>query len=1054
MQDTQIIIDLLVKRAEESARQLDSVTAAVKRLEASSKGLESTNKTTAASSDKNAASQGNLAKTTDSVAGATDRASKSQKSFVGHIAKTTVLSAGVNQLFLQMIDVTGQAIQNVDLMNNFPATMASMGQSTERANVAFQALRDYVGQIGGNLGDATSYVTRFTGATGDVKAATAIFVGLNNALIAGDSSLEEQRGAMLQFAQALERGKIEAKEWNILTQNMSFQLNQVAQSMGYVSSASLREAMVAGKVSMAEFTVALTKMSTGTGDIVTQAEARMNGMQFAFNRMKNTMVQGLASVIDAIGRQNIVSFFSFMTQVIQVLTSVVLKLISALITLFNFFGKLFGLPAIKLKKDVEGVASGLGDGAGNAGDLKDGLDDAGDSAKKLNKSLASFDKMNVLPDKESGGGGKAKDAGGAGGAGFDAGQLGELGDLFDGIGGGLEEASKWAKIFAGVLVGLAGIKFAQAILGELAKMSQGFQAATKTVDKLKDAIKNSGSSKDAFKGGQQVGADFKNGMADNFRGISGAIGGIIGGLAATVGPAISGVITAGAAALGVSIGVFVAIIAAAIAVIIAVILTIRDNWDTIVNAMKKVWEVFTDVLKKLWEPAIEALNKAWDKFYEVIRPGVEKVQELFKKLGEFLAPIWKKITDAVKPFTDKIAELYQKYIQPLIDKFKEWAAESGSLMAVLKVLGIIITVIVLAPLALVVIAIGLVVATVVALAAAIIWVISKFIEFATYIIGGGLWEDIQALVSATGQWIQDKFNEAVEFVKSIFSTIAEWFKVNVWDRIMAIFSVVGTWFKDRFNEAVEGIKIIWNVVADYFKNVWEGIKLIFSVVVEFYRGIFQGAWDIIMSIWNTVGNWFGNIWNNIKNVFSVVGEFFGGVFQGAWDKITSIFSGLWNWFKTNVWDRITGVFSNIGSSIGDAVSGAFKGVVNTAIGFVANMINTVIRAINGAIGVINKIPGVNIGKVGEVSLPRLARGGIIDQPTAAILGEDGREAVVPLENNLEWIDKLAAKINASTGGSGQPIQLTVQIGEDKIASQIIDLINEKTQMSGRNMIYV
>ncbi len=962
MQDTQIIIDLLVKRAEESARQLDSVTAAVKGLEASSKGLDSANKTTSASTDKNAASQGNLAKTTDSVAGATDRASKSHKNFVGHIAKTTVLSAGINQLFLQMVDVTGQAIQNVDLMNNFPATMASMGQSTERANVAFQALRDYVGQIGGNLGDATSYVTRFTGATGDVKAATAIFVGLNNALIAGDSSLEEQRGAMLQFAQALERGKIEAKEWNILTQNMSFQLNQVAQSMGYVSSAALREAMVEGEVSMAQFTVALTKMSTGTGDIVTQAEARMNGMQFAFNRMKNTMVQGLAYVIDAIGRQNIVSFFTFMTQVIQVLTSVVLKLISALITLFNFFGKLFGLPTIKLKKDVEGVADGIGSGAQNAGDLKDGLDDAGDSAKKLNKSLASFDKMNVLPDKESGGGsGKAKDAtGGAGGA-FDAGQLGELGDLFDGIGGGLEEASKWAKIFAGIVTGLVGIKFAQAILGEIKKVTDGFKAANKVVGSFKDAMKSL-----TFSGGkeagQKMGADLRNGLGESFKSVSGLIGGIIGGLSATVGPAIAGVVTAGAAALGVSVGVFIAIIVAAVAAIVVVFLSIRDNWDSIVNGMKKAWEIFTDVLGKLFKGPLEELNKQWDKFYEVIRPGIKKIQEAFQKLRDFLAPMFEKLGKLIQPLVDKIKELYQKYIQPLIDKFKEWATESGTLMAVLKVLGIILTVVILAPIALVAAAVGVVVVVLAALAAAIIWVIAKIIEFAAYVIGGGLWEDLQALVAATGQWIQDKFNEAWEFVKSIFGAIGEWFKQR-WENLKANLAMIGTWFKERFQE----------------------------------------AWNNIVAIWNGLGEFFKQRWENLKSNLASVGSWFRGKFQDAWNGITDIFSNVGNWFKTNVVDKIVNAFSGIK----DRITGFFGGVWD-------GLANGLKNALNSLLNLPLKIPSVTVaGKSigGQTLIPRLAKGGVVDQATLAVLGESGQEAVVPLENNTEWVDKLAAKIN-------------------------------------------
>lgn len=50
----------------------------------------------------------------------------------------------------------------------------------------------------------------------------------------------------------------------------------------------------------------------------------------------------------------------------------------------------------------------------------------------------------------------------------------------------------------------------------------------------------------------------------------------------------------------------------------------------------------------------------------------------------------------------------------------------------------------------------------------------------------------------------------------------------------------------------------------------------------------------------------------------------------------------------------------------------------------------------------------------------MARGGVINQPTQAIIGEAGKEAVVPLENNMEWLDllanKLASKINGNSGG--------------------------------------
>ncbi len=43
--------------------------------------------------------------------------------------------------------------------------------------------------------------------------------------------------------------------------------------------------------------------------------------------------------------------------------------------------------------------------------------------------------------------------------------------------------------------------------------------------------------------------------------------------------------------------------------------------------------------------------------------------------------------------------------------------------------------------------------------------------------------------------------------------------------------------------------------------------------------------------------------------------------------------------------------------------------------------------------------------------PMLATGGVVDTPTRAIIGEDGAEAVVPLERNTRWIDGLAHSIN-------------------------------------------
>lgn len=61
--------------------------------------------------------------------------------------------------------------------------------------------------------------------------------------------------------------------------------------------------------------------------------------------------------------------------------------------------------------------------------------------------------------------------------------------------------------------------------------------------------------------------------------------------------------------------------------------------------------------------------------------------------------------------------------------------------------------------------------------------------------------------------------------------------------------------------------------------------------------------------------------------------------------------------------------------------------------------------------------------------PAMAVGGIVTRPTRALIGENGAEAILPLDRNTGWMDRLAAKI----GGGGITIgnvQITVPAGSD------------------------
>lgn len=141
------------------------------------------------------------------------------------------------------------------------------------------------------------------------------------------------------------------------------------------------------------------------------------------------------------------------------------------------------------------------------------------------------------------------------------------------------------------------------------------------------------------------------------------------------------------------------------------------------------------------------------------------------------------------------------------------------------------------------------------------------------------------------------------------------------------------------------------------------------------------------------------------------------VTQKAIDQLSNIFAFFMNWIyntrvaldnffywfgkaASSMWNGIKNTFTNIGVAIANAVGGAIKSVVNGVLSTAESTINRFIDAINGSVGIINKLPGVNISKIGRLGFPRLADGGIVPATPGgrlAVIGEGGEdEAVIPL----------------------------------------------------------
>lgn len=308
----------------------------------------------------------------------------------------------------------------------------------------------------------------------------------------------------------------------------------------------------------------------------------------------------------------------------------------------------------------------------------------------------------------------------------------------------------------------------------------------------------------------------------------------------------------------------------------------------------------------------------------------------------------------------------------------------------------------------------------------------------------GLWTKLQEIFEPIGQWFSEKFQQAWDAIVNIFSGIGEWFSgvfQGAWDAIVNIFTPIGSWFGERWADVTSALANIGAWFTDMFQKAWTGLTNIFS----------------------KLGSWFGERWNDVTSALSSVSNWFGEMFTNAYNAVKDAFSSIGDFFR-GVWDTVKSIFVNAGQMVGEAVGGAFKSAVNAVLGTIENVVNGFIGMINGVLDVVRNLPGLGwVGSVSTVSLPRLARGGIVDSPTIAMIGEAGKEAVVPLENTgfIQTLGRVvsSAVVNAMAGVSPQggfsgDGDIVIQIAGHEFGRVAIQEINKEHERAGQTLLKI
>lgn len=139
-------------------------------------------------------------------------------------------------------------------------------------------------------------------------------------------------------------------------------------------------------------------------------------------------------------------------------------------------------------------------------------------------------------------------------------------------------------------------------------------------------------------------------------------------------------------------------------------------------------------------------------------------------------------------------------------------------------------------------------------------------------------------------------------------------------------------------------------------------------------------------------------------------------------------------------------------NIATAAKGLIIGVVNAMVGGVKWAVNIVIDGINTMIRGLNSlrfnvpdwVPYIGGNTVGfnVASIPRLAEGGIVTQPTIAMIGEAGPEAVIPLNGSN------AGGVGGPTLNFYGPINVRNDQDIPLIAQELKSLIDRETRSRG------
>lgn len=443
--------------------------------------------------------------------------------------------------------------------------------------------------------------------------------------------------------------------------------------------------------------------------------------------------------------------------------------------------------------------------------------------------------------------------------------------------------------------------------------------------------------------------------------------------------------------------------------------------DTLTNALSWLWD---EILVPLGQWTIEDALPAFFNLLAGALDVLSPILEAFSTTGQWL---WDNFLAPIAEWTGGVIVDVLNGLADELSSIGDWMSDN---MPVMENLALIITSIGVA-IGIVKVAMGIH-AAIMAIWGGVMWVAT----YGTTALG-------VAMLSVS--WPIVLIIAAIAAVIAIVLLL-----IKNWDWVKEVAINVFTTIKEFIGNACASI-------GEFFSGLWDGIVFVFSVVGTFFTDAFTGAFNGVKKAFSSIGSFFSGIWNGIKSVFGGVADWFGGIFTKAWTAVKKVFS--------------TG--GKIFDGIKDGILNGLKSVINGLIGGINKIISIPFNGINWALGKIKNIsilgnkPFGWIDTINVPSIPKLARGGMVDGGGMFQAGENGKAemignyqgktTVMPLENT-SFVNSMANAVygavksaipSTKSDNNDYPSELILQVGSTEFGRVAINSINKITKQEGR-----